>query len=102
MLALSKPKGSGLQTFRVAFLGAGRIGQMHLTNLNTIPGVTVQVVADTNADMAARGAAIVNAPRHTNDIMAAIAADDVDASRYCFRKRKHGHVYGSGVPNDVV
>ena len=51
-----------MQTFRVAFLGAGRIGQMHLTNLNTIPGVTVQVVADTNADMAARGAAIVNAP----------------------------------------
>ncbi len=28
------------------------------------------------------------------------AADDVDASRYCFRKRKHGHV--TGVPNDVV
>jgi predicted dehydrogenase len=64
-----------MQTFRVAFLGAGRIGQMHLTNLNTISGVTVQVVADTNADMAARGAAIVNAPRHTSDIMAAIAAE---------------------------
>ena len=72
-----------MQTFRVAFLGAGRIGQRHLTNLNTISGVTVQVVADTNADMAAQGAAIVNAPRYTSDIMAAIAADDVDAVMIC-------------------
>ncbi|MFN5342577.1 MAG: Gfo/Idh/MocA family protein, partial [Roseiflexaceae bacterium] len=72
-----------MQTFRIAFLGAGRIGQMHLNNIKHLAGVTVQVVADTNAKMAARGAAMVNAVRHTDDIMAAIQAPDVDAVLIC-------------------
>jgi len=72
-----------MQTFRIAFLGAGRIGQMHLNNIKHLAGVTVQVVADTNAEMAARGAAMVNAVRHTDDIMAAIQAPDVDAVLIC-------------------
>jgi predicted dehydrogenase len=78
-----------MQSYRVAFLGAGRIGQMHLHNLKTLPGVQVQVVADTNAEMAARGAAIVNAPRSTDDIMAAIQADDVDAVLICTPTGSH-------------
>jgi len=63
---------------RVAFLGAGRIGMMHLTNLRTIAGISVVEVADASLDAAQRGAAIVDALRATADPMGAITAPDVD------------------------
>lgn len=63
---------------RVAFLGAGRIGMMHLANLATIPGVTVVEVADAVLAAAQRGAALVGAPRASADPLAAIRAADVD------------------------
>lgn len=78
-----------MHTFRVAFLGAGRIGQIHLHNLKTIPGVQVQVVADTNLHMAEHGATIVQATRFTSDIMAAIQSDDVDAVLICTPTGSH-------------
>ncbi len=63
---------------RVAFLGAGRIGIMHLTNLATFPGIHVVVVADAHLEAAQRGATIVNATRASADPLAAINAPDVD------------------------
>ncbi len=78
-----------MQTFRVAFLGAGRIGQMHLHNLRTIAGVQVQVVADTSLAAAAHGATIVAAPRHTDDISAAIADPEVDVVMICTPTGSH-------------
>jgi myo-inositol 2-dehydrogenase / D-chiro-inositol 1-dehydrogenase len=66
-----------MQTYRIAFLGAGRIGQMHLANLRTIAGVQVVTVVDANPAAAAAGSAIVGATPGT-DPYAAIARADVD------------------------
>lgn len=78
-----------MQTFRVAFLGAGRIGQMHLRNLSTMPGVQVHVVADASLAAAEHGAAIVGAPHATDDISAAIATPDIDAVLICTPTGSH-------------
>lgn len=67
------------EDIQIAFLGAGRMGQTHLRNLVGIPGVRVQVVADTSLASAEAGAAIVRAARASDDIAGAIAAPDVDA-----------------------
>lgn len=69
---------SALTPIRVAFLGAGRIGMMHLANLAEMPGVIVVEVADAVLDAAQRGAALVGAPRASADPLAAISAPDVD------------------------
>jgi myo-inositol 2-dehydrogenase/D-chiro-inositol 1-dehydrogenase len=66
-------------TIRVAFIGAGRIGQTHIKNLAGLPGVEVRVVADTLAENAELGRAIGRADRATTDINAALTAPDVDA-----------------------
>ena len=62
----------------VAFIGAGRIGLMHLTNLSRMPGVRVIEVVDAHLAAAQRGAAIVDAPRASTNPLAAINATDVD------------------------
>jgi myo-inositol 2-dehydrogenase/D-chiro-inositol 1-dehydrogenase len=66
-------------TIRVAFIGAGRIGQTHIKNLAGLPGVEVRVVADALADNAELGRAMCRADRATTDINAALTAPDVDA-----------------------
>ncbi|MFM2308882.1 MAG: hypothetical protein RLY87_1003 [Chloroflexota bacterium] len=66
------------QPIRIAFLGAGRIGMMHLANLRTIAGVRVVEVADASREAAQRGAAIVDAPRASDNPLGAITAPDVD------------------------
>jgi myo-inositol 2-dehydrogenase/D-chiro-inositol 1-dehydrogenase len=63
---------------RVAFLGAGRIGMMHLANLRSIAEVQVVVVADASLAAAQRGAALIAAARATDDPLSAINAPDVD------------------------
>lgn len=64
---------------RVAFLGAGRMGATHVRNLSTIAGVEVAVVADRNLDSARAAQAAARAGRASDDVDAAIRADDVDA-----------------------
>ena len=68
-----------MDEINVAFLGAGRMGMTHLHNLAGIPGVRVRVVADVDREAARRGAAVVRADRASDDVAAAIRADDVDA-----------------------
>jgi myo-inositol 2-dehydrogenase/D-chiro-inositol 1-dehydrogenase len=68
-----------MDEINVAFLGAGRMGMTHLHNLAGIPGVRVRVVADVDRGAARRGAAVVRADRASDDVAAAIQADDVDA-----------------------
>lgn len=64
--------------FRVAFLGAGRMGITHLRNLSGIKGVKIAVVADTVREAAERGREAAGAERATDDILSAVNAPDVD------------------------
>ena len=68
-----------MNQINVAFLGAGRMGLTHLRNLVGLAGVQVRVVADHSLAHAQAGAAIVRADRASDDVGAAIGADDVDA-----------------------
>jgi len=67
------------QEYRVAFLGAGRMGLTHLRNLAGVKGVRVVVVADTVEENARRGAQVAGAERASDDVLGAIKAPDVDA-----------------------
>src|SRR4051794_28500738 len=77
-----------MNPIRVAFLGAGRMGQTHLQNITGIAGVTVTVVADPEAARAQQGAALVGA-RAGTDADAAIHAPDVDAVLICTPTATH-------------
>ncbi len=81
-----------MDTFKVAFLGAGRMGMTHLRNLAGIGGVQVQVVADTLLDNARRGAAAARARRATDDIQSAVLADDVDTVMICTPTNTHAEL----------
>lgn len=81
-----------MQSFNVAFLGAGRMGMTHLRNLVGIDGVQVRVVADTLADNAQRGAAVARAQRSTSNIEAAVTADDVDVVMICTPTNTHAQL----------
>jgi len=63
---------------RIAVIGAGGIGLLHVRILGTLPDARVTWVADRDGARAAEIAALVGA-RATTDNTVAIAADDVDA-----------------------
>jgi myo-inositol 2-dehydrogenase/D-chiro-inositol 1-dehydrogenase len=67
-----------MQTFNVAFLGAGRMGSIHLRNLISLPGVHVRAVADARLQAAQTGAAIAWAERASDDLDATLRSSDVD------------------------
>ena len=59
---------------RVAVLGAGRMGMIHLRNLAGIANARVVVVAVPDGDAAERGRRLVGAERIELDPMAAVRA----------------------------
>ena len=63
----------------VAVLGAGRMGQTHLRNLASIPGVRVEVVVDPDVEAAEAGRALARGRRASADHAEAIADPAVDA-----------------------
>lgn len=63
----------------VAFLGAGRMGLTHVRNMAAIPNARTIVVADPNADNAARGKELARAQRASTDPVAAILEPEVEA-----------------------
>jgi myo-inositol 2-dehydrogenase/D-chiro-inositol 1-dehydrogenase len=63
----------------VAFLGVGRMGETHLRNLRSIPGVKVVVVADPNLEAAQRGQKLSEAELAITDVKKAIEHPAVDA-----------------------
>ena len=80
--AVTAPSGFSLpdrDAIGVAVLGAGRMGQVHLRNLAGIPNARVVVVADPDAESAAQGRDLARAQRSSDDPMAALHDDDVDA-----------------------
>ncbi|MBV9674167.1 MAG: Gfo/Idh/MocA family oxidoreductase [Verrucomicrobia bacterium] len=67
------------ESIGVAFLGVGRMGEIHLRNLASISGVKVLVVADAKLDSAERGRRMIGAESASADIEGAIQYPGVDA-----------------------
>jgi myo-inositol 2-dehydrogenase/D-chiro-inositol 1-dehydrogenase len=62
----------------VAFLGAGRMGQVHVRNMATIPNARPIVVADPNPANAAKGRDLARALRASTDPVEAIGDPEVE------------------------
>ncbi len=76
-------------TLRIAVLGVGRIGQMHVELLaRQVPGASVTMVQDINADAAAAVGEQFDVP-HTTDVDAVLASADVDAVAICSSTDTH-------------
>ncbi|HUZ17433.1 MAG TPA: inositol 2-dehydrogenase [Spirochaetia bacterium] len=75
---------------RVAVLGAGRIGRLHIGHLSQrIPGVVVTVVADVIAAAAEKCAADFSIPSVSNDPLRVISDPNVDAVIICSSTDTH-------------
>ena len=76
-------------TLRIAVLGAGRIGKMHAELIaRQVPGATLAMVQDINADAAAAVGQQFDAP-HTTEVGAVLASADVDAVAICSSTDTH-------------
>jgi myo-inositol 2-dehydrogenase / D-chiro-inositol 1-dehydrogenase len=76
-------------TLRIAVLGVGRIGRMHVELISRqVPGGSVAIVQDINADAAAAIGAEFDVP-HTTDLDAVLASADVDAVAICSSTDTH-------------
>ena len=76
-------------TLRIAVLGVGRIGKMHAELVaRQVPGASLAMVQDINADAAAAIAAELDVP-HTTDVDEVLASGDVDAVAICSSTDTH-------------
>ncbi|MEY4175073.1 MAG: hypothetical protein RI900_2238 [Actinomycetota bacterium] len=76
-------------TIRIAVLGVGRIGRMHAQLLaRQVPGASLSMVQDVNADAAAAVGAELQVP-HTTDIAEVFSNPDVDAVAICSSTDTH-------------
>ena len=76
-------------TLRTAVLGVGRIGKMHAELLaRQVPGASLAMVQDINADAAAAVGKQLDVP-HTTDVDAVLASPDVDAVAICSSTDTH-------------
>lgn len=77
------------QPVRIAVLGVGRIGKMHAELIaRQVPGATLAMVQDVNADAVAAVGAELGVP-HTTDAGAVFASADVDAVAICSSTDTH-------------
>ena len=89
-----------MENLRIAFIGAGRMGQTHIRNLAGIAGITVAVVADTVPANAELGKAIARAERSTTDIDSAISAGDAHSCALTNSGAGHAVPFGAGFTRD--
>jgi len=76
-------------TLRIAVLGVGRIGKMHVELLaRQVPGASVAMVQDINGDAAAAVGEQFDVP-HATDVDAVLASGDVDAVAICSSTDTH-------------
>jgi myo-inositol 2-dehydrogenase / D-chiro-inositol 1-dehydrogenase len=76
-------------TLRIAVLGVGRIGKMHVELLaRQVPGASVAMVQDINGDAAAAVGEQFDV-LHTTDVDAVLASGDVDAVAICSSTDTH-------------
>jgi myo-inositol 2-dehydrogenase/D-chiro-inositol 1-dehydrogenase len=72
------------QNLRIAVLGAGRIGKIHISNLaSRISGAEVVAVADVSAEQAASAGSQYGVPDVTQDYRTLLQRADVDAVAVC-------------------
>jgi myo-inositol 2-dehydrogenase/D-chiro-inositol 1-dehydrogenase len=76
-------------TLRIAVLGVGRIGKMHVELVSRqVPGASVTMVQDINADAASAVGEQFDVP-HTTDVDKVLASADVDAVAICSSTDTH-------------
>ncbi len=76
-------------TLRIGVLGVGRIGKMHAELVaRQVPGASLAMVQDINADAAAGVAGDLDVP-HTTDVEELLASGDVDAVAICSSTDTH-------------
>ena len=76
-------------TLRIAVLGVGRIGKMHAELVaRQVPGASLAMVQDINADAAAAVGEQFDVP-HTTDVDEVLASADVDAVAICSSTDTH-------------
>ncbi|MGZ7036352.1 MAG: inositol 2-dehydrogenase [Ilumatobacteraceae bacterium] len=76
-------------TLRIGVLGVGRIGKMHAELVaRQVPGASLAMVQDINADAAAAVAGDLDVP-HTTDVEELLASGDVDAVAICSSTDTH-------------
>ncbi|HUX22007.1 MAG TPA: Gfo/Idh/MocA family oxidoreductase, partial [Spirochaetia bacterium] len=74
---------------RVAVVGAGYIGPIHLDALSRIEGVKVSIVVDANAELAERAARRFNVERWGTDYREAIRDSGIDVVHNCTPNKFH-------------
>ncbi|MEP7047001.1 MAG: Gfo/Idh/MocA family oxidoreductase, partial [Ilumatobacteraceae bacterium] len=76
-------------TLRIAVLGVGRIGKMHVELISRqVPGASVAMVQDINGGAAAAIGEQFDVP-HTTDLDEVLASPDVDAVAICSSTDTH-------------
>ncbi|MGZ4671892.1 MAG: inositol 2-dehydrogenase [Ilumatobacteraceae bacterium] len=76
-------------TLRIGVLGVGRIGRMHAELVaRQVPGASLAMVQDINAEAAAAVAGDLDVP-HTTDVEELLASGDVDAVAICSSTDTH-------------
>ncbi|MGZ4703090.1 MAG: inositol 2-dehydrogenase [Ilumatobacteraceae bacterium] len=76
-------------TLRIGVLGVGRIGKMHAELVaRQVPGASLAMVQDINAEAAAAVAGDLDVP-HTTDVEELLASGDVDAVAICSSTDTH-------------
>ena len=65
-----------MDDIKIGVIGAGMMGQEHIQNFNLLAGAHIAALADTDADMLAKSAALSDGTPHCTDDYAEILSDD--------------------------
>jgi predicted dehydrogenase len=69
-----------MSELKIGIIGAGMMGQEHIQNFNLLEGVSVTALADTDADMLSKSAALcAETPICSNDFETLLSDDSLDA-----------------------
>ena len=69
-----------MDELKIGIIGAGMMGQEHIQNFNLLDGAQVTALADTDADMLAKSAAMCDGtPSCSDDFESLLADDSLDA-----------------------
>lgn len=80
------------KTYGIAVVGAGNMGQRHMTNASQIPGFEIRAVADVDADQAEEQAKAVGAPMWTTEYQEVVSRPEIDVVFVCVPASFHAQV----------
>jgi len=78
-----------MKSVKLAIIGVGQIGKIHIANYKRIPGAEIVAVCDVNVSEAERVAAEHGIPDAYTDFRELLARDDVDAVDVCLHNNYH-------------